>query len=137
MLPTAALMLLPFLIALSLAEMVGGAMGLYSSGLTLLMLGLQVPRAVAAGLDGLLVTLGSMIAGTFVGWGLVTSSTSATIVAWQVFLFDIIGVAELSESRVSDPGVIVALLIGCAGTRAFGRARVRRQEFVADEPQPL
>lgn len=40
MLPTAALILLPFLIALSLAEMVGGAMGLYSSGLTLLTLGL-------------------------------------------------------------------------------------------------
>jgi hypothetical protein len=38
--PTAALMLLPFLIALSLAEMVSGAMGLYFSGLTLLTLGL-------------------------------------------------------------------------------------------------
>ncbi len=194
LLPTAALILLPFLLALTLAEMVGGAMDLYSSGLTLLTLGLKVPRAVAAGLDGLLMTLGSlylvwfagsffgpfegfliflgvplaawagafiadatcrrqdyssvdmfdargrygsvgwpalgsMIAGTFVGWGLVTSSTSATILAWQGYLFDIFGVAELSEWRVSDLGVIVALLIGCAGTWAFGRARVRRQEF--------
>ena len=169
-------------------------MDLYSSGLTLLTLGLKVPRAVAAGLDGVLMTLGSlylvwfagsffgpfegfliflgvplaawsgafiadatcrrqdyssvdmfdvrgrygsvgwpalgsMIAGTFVGFGLVTSSTSITILAWQGYLFDIFGVAEQSEWRGSDLGVIVALLIGCAGTWAFGRARVRRQEF--------
>jgi purine-cytosine permease-like protein len=193
LLPTSALILLLFLLALSLAETVAGAMDLYSSGLTLLTLGLKVPRAVAAGLDGVLMTLGSlylvwfagsffgpfegfliflgvplaawsgafiadaacrrqdyssvdifdargrygsvgwpalgsMIAGTFVGWGLVTSSTSATILAWQGYFFDIFGVAEQSEWRGSDLGVIVALLIGFAGTWAFGRARVRRQE---------
>lgn len=194
LLPTSALILLLFLLALSLAEMVGGAMDLYSSGLTLLTLGLKVPRAVAAGLDGLLMTLGSlylvwfagsffgpfesfliflgaplaawagafiadatlrrqdyssvdmfdargrygsvgwpalgsMIAGTFVGWGLVTSSTSATILAWQGFIFTLLGVAEQSTWRASDIGVIVALLMGFAGTWAFGRARIRRQEF--------
>ena len=194
LLPTSALILLLFLLALSLAATVAGAMDLYSSGLTLLTLGLKVPGAVAAGLDGVLMTLGSlylvwfagsffgpfegfliflgvplaawsgafiadatcrrqdyssvdmfdvrgrygsvgwpalgsMIAGTFVGFGLVTSSTSVTILAWQVYFFDIFGVAEQSEWRGSDLGVIVALLIGFAGTWAFGRARVRRQEF--------
>ena len=69
-----------------------------------------------------------MIAGTFVGWGLVTSSTSVTILAWQGYFFDIFGVAEQSEWRGSDLGVIAALAVGFTGTLVLGRARVRRQE---------
>jgi nucleobase:cation symporter-1, NCS1 family len=72
--------------------------------------------------------LGSMIAGTFVGFGLVTSSTSITILAWQGYIFDLLGVAQASSWRESDLGVIAALTIGFAGTLVFGRARVRRQE---------
>lgn len=193
LLPTSALILLPFLLVMSLGTTGSGAMDLYSSGLTLLTLGLRVPRAVAAGLDGLLMilgslyllwfagsffgpfesfliflgvplaawagvfiadatcrrddyssaylfdvrgrygsvgwpALGSMIVGTLVGWGLVTSATSATILAWQGFIFDLLGVAQASTWRESDLGVIAALTIGFAGTLVLGRARVRRQE---------
>ena len=71
LLPTSALILLLFLLALSLAATVAASMDLYSSGLTLLTLGLKVPRAVAAGLDGVLMTLGSLylvwFAGSFFG----------------------------------------------------------------------
>jgi len=193
LLPTSALILLPFLLVLSLGTTGAGAMDLYSSGLTLLTLGLKVPRALAAGIDGVLMTLGSlyllwfaesffgpfesfliflgvpmaawagafiadatcrrrdyssaalfnaggrygsvgwpalgsMIMGTVMGWGLVTSDTSAPLLAWQGFLFDLLGVAQASTWRDSDLGVIAALVIGFAGTWALGRARVRRQE---------
>ncbi len=193
LLPTSALVLLPFLLVLSIGTAGTGAMDLYSSGLTLLTLGLKVPRAVAAGLDGVLMilgslyllwfaesffgpfesflifltvpltawsgvfiadatcrradyssadlfdvsgrygsvgwpALGSMIVGTLVGWGLVTSDTSATLLAWQGFIFDLLGVAQASTWRDSDLGVIAALAIGFIGAWVLGRARVRRQE---------
>ncbi len=69
-----------------------------------------------------------MIVGTLVGWGLVTSDTSATLLAWQGFIFDLPGVAPESTWRDSDLRVIAALVIGFVGTWALGRARVRRQE---------
>ena len=72
--------------------------------------------------------LGSMIVGTLVGWGLVTSDSSATLLAWQGFIFDLLGVAQASTWRDSDLGVIAALVIGFAGTLVLGRARIRRQE---------
>ena len=150
LLPTSALILLPFLLVMSLGTTGSGAMDLYSSGLTLLTLGLRVPRAGVfiadatcrrddyssadlfnvRGRYGLVgwPALGSMIVGTLVGWGLVTSDTSATLLAWQGFIFDLPGVAPESTWRDSDLGVIAALVIGFVGTWALGRARVRRQE---------
>lgn len=71
LLPTSYLILLPFLLVLSLGTTGSGAMNLYSSGLTLLTLGLRVSRAAAAGIDGVLMTLGSLyllwFAGSFFG----------------------------------------------------------------------
>jgi purine-cytosine permease-like protein len=193
LLPTSYLVLLPFLLVLALGATGAGAMDLYSSGLSLLTLGLKVPRAVAAGIDGILMTLGSlyllwfadsffgpfesfliflgvplaawtgvfladascrrqdysgpdlfhasgrygsigwpallsMIAGTFIGWGLVQSDGSIPFLAWQGFLFELLGVAPQSDWRVSNIGVIIGLLVGFAGTWIFGRARVHRQE---------
>ena len=60
LLPTSYLILLPLLLILSLSTTGSGAMDLYSSGLALLTLGLRVPRAVAAGIDGILMALGSV-----------------------------------------------------------------------------
>ena len=150
LLPTSALILLPFLLVMSLGTTGSGAMDLYSSGLTLLTLGLRVPRAGVfiadatcrrddyssadlfnvRGRYGLVgwPALGSMIVGTLVGWRLVTSDTSATLLAWQGFIFDLPGVAPESTWRDSDLRVIAALVIGFVGTWALGRARVRRQE---------
>jgi purine-cytosine permease-like protein len=64
--------LVPFVLV-SVAGLISGAMlDLYSSGLTLLTLGLRTPRYVAAGVDGVLMVLGTIYivwvaAGNFLG----------------------------------------------------------------------
>ncbi|WP_420112925.1 purine-cytosine permease family protein [Pseudactinotalea sp.] len=52
--------LVPFLIAAVLALVSGAVLGIYSSGLTLLSLGLKVKRPVAAGIDGTILTIGAI-----------------------------------------------------------------------------
>ncbi|MGA4670859.1 purine-cytosine permease family protein [Propionibacteriaceae bacterium Y1923] len=52
--------LLPFLIVAILTLISGAVLGIYSSGLTLLSLGIKIPRPVAAGFDGLILTLGTI-----------------------------------------------------------------------------
>ena len=49
-----------FGVAAVLALVSGAVLGIYSSGLTLLSLGVRIPRPAAAGLDGLLLTLGTI-----------------------------------------------------------------------------
>ena len=51
--------LLPFLVVAVLGLVSGAVLGIYSSGLTLLSLGLPVPRPAAAAVDGVLLTLGT------------------------------------------------------------------------------
>lgn len=51
--------LVPFLVAAILALVSGAVLGIYSSGLTLLSLGVRVPRPVAALIDGLILTAGT------------------------------------------------------------------------------
>jgi len=52
--------LVPFLLTAVLALVSGAVLGIYSSGLTLLSLGIKVPRPVAAGIDGTILTLGTI-----------------------------------------------------------------------------
>lgn len=52
--------LVVFGVAAVLALVSGAVLGIYSSGLTLLSLGVRIPRPAAAGIDGLLLTLGSI-----------------------------------------------------------------------------
>ncbi len=52
--------LVPFLIAAILALVSGAVLGIYSSGLTLLSLGLKIARPKAAFIDGVLLTLGTI-----------------------------------------------------------------------------
>ncbi|WP_131105767.1 purine-cytosine permease family protein [Ornithinimicrobium sufpigmenti] len=52
--------LLPFLLAAVLALVSGAVLGIYSSGLTLLSLGVNIPRPAAAGIDGTIMTLGAV-----------------------------------------------------------------------------
>ncbi|OIU88263.1 cytosine permease [Microbacterium sp. AR7-10] len=49
--------LLPFLLTAVLALVSGAVLGIYSSGLTLLSLGIRIPRPAAAGIDGLILTV--------------------------------------------------------------------------------
>lgn len=52
--------LVPFLIAAVLSLVSGAVLGIYSSGLTLLSLGVKLPRPVAAGIDGVILTAGTL-----------------------------------------------------------------------------
>ena len=51
--------LVPFLVAAILSLVSGAVLGIYSSGLTLLSLGVKIPRPVAALIDGVILTLGT------------------------------------------------------------------------------
>src|SRR4029079_16537849 len=52
--------LVPFLVAAVLALVSGAVLGIYSSGLTLLSLGVRIPRPAAALVDGVILTLGTI-----------------------------------------------------------------------------
>ncbi|MGO0575474.1 purine-cytosine permease family protein [Ornithinimicrobium panacihumi] len=52
--------LVPFLLAAVLALVSGAVLGIYSSGLTLLSLGINIPRPAAAAIDGTILTLGTI-----------------------------------------------------------------------------
>lgn len=52
--------LVPFLLAAILALVSGAVLGIYSSGLTLLSLGVRIPRPAAAFVDGMILTLGTI-----------------------------------------------------------------------------
>ncbi|MFT3873382.1 MAG: cytosine permease [Nocardioides sp.] len=52
--------LVPFLICAILALVSGAVLGIYSSGLTLLSLGVRIPRPSAAFVDGVILTLGTI-----------------------------------------------------------------------------
>ncbi|WP_122263630.1 purine-cytosine permease family protein [Ornithinimicrobium cerasi] len=52
--------LVPFLLAAVLALVSGAVLGIYSSGLTLLSLGVKIPRPTAALIDGTILTLGTI-----------------------------------------------------------------------------
>ena len=53
-------LLIPFALVVVLGLVAGAIMDIYSSGLSLLAVGLKVPRPVAAGIDGVLMVLGSV-----------------------------------------------------------------------------
>ncbi|QJC22490.1 purine-cytosine permease family protein [Arcanobacterium buesumense] len=52
--------LLPFLVTAVLGLVSGAVLGIYSSGLTLLSLGVKVSRPAAAGIDGIILTTGTI-----------------------------------------------------------------------------
>lgn len=53
-------LLVPFLATAVLALVSGAVLGIYSSGLTLLSLGIRIPRPAAAAIDGVILTLGTI-----------------------------------------------------------------------------
>ena len=53
-------LLVPFLVAVILSLVSGAVLGIYSSGLTLLSLGVRIPRPAAALVDGVILTLGTI-----------------------------------------------------------------------------
>jgi purine-cytosine permease-like protein len=72
--------------------------------------------------------VGLMVAGTAVGWGLVTN-TSATWLKWQGYLLGPFGLGGKGGTwAFANLGVIVALVIALAGWLIAGRRTVRAQE---------
>ena len=109
--------LLPFAVVAVLGLISGAVMDIYSSGLTLLTLGLPAPRWVAAAIDGVLMVIGATYILFYAGSDFVTIFEAFLIVlgvpmaAWcGVFLADL-----LLRRRDYDEAVAV-----------HGQRRVRR-----------
>jgi nucleobase:cation symporter-1, NCS1 family len=69
-----------------------------------------------------------ILAGTALGWGLVTN-TSASWLTWQGYLLGPLGLGGKSGAwAFANLGVLLALVLGFAATLAFGRSAVRAQE---------
>jgi purine-cytosine permease-like protein len=69
-----------------------------------------------------------IIAGTVIGWGLVTN-TAASWLGWQGYLLAPLGLGGRSGSwAFANLGVLVALVIGFAATWVSRRSKVRAQE---------
>jgi len=73
------------------------------------------------------VSIGLLVVGTVVGWGLVTN-TYAEWLAWQGYLFGPADGAFRADWGFSNLGVLVALLIGFLGYLLLGRSAVKAQE---------
>jgi purine-cytosine permease-like protein len=72
-----------------------------------------------------------VVLGTVVGWGLVTN-TFAGWLGWQGYLLDAVGLGGRTGAWAgAGLGVLVALVIGLAGTLLLSRGRVRAQEATA------
>jgi purine-cytosine permease-like protein len=82
------------------------------------------------------VGVGSMVVGTFVGWGLVVSTAAdgyepeAPGFGWQGYLLEPLGLGPKLDGTwtYANLGVVVALLLPFALYVLLGRAAVRRQE---------
>ena len=102
--------LIPFAIVAVLGLIGGAVLDIYSSGIALLSAGLKVPRAVAAGIDGVIMIIGAVyivfFAGSFIGpfQGFLIT-LGVPIAAWcGIFLADMtLRRADYSESDLFRP----------------------------------
>ena len=187
--------LVPFVIVAVLGLVGGAVLDIYSSGLSLLSVGLPAPRYVAALIDGTVMTIGTIyvvfsgnfliefqgflitlgvpiaawcgimladillrrrdyaeaelydrrgrygdvrwvsvglvVAGAVIGWGLVTNGLASWL-TWQGYLLGPLGLGGKNGAwAFANVGVLVALVLGFAGTLAFGRPAIRAQEAAA------
>ena len=69
-----------------------------------------------------------LVLGTVLGWGLVTNTTTA-ILTWQGYLLEPFGLGGREGAwQYANLGVLVALVVGFAGTLLLSRGRVQVQE---------
>ena len=74
------------------------------------------------------VSIGLVLLGTFLGWGLVTNSFAGWL-GWQGYLLGPIGGRE-GAWAYANLGVLVSLLVGFVGALLLSRGAVRRQESI-------
>jgi len=193
--------LVPFVIVAVLGLVGGAVLDIYSSGLSMLSVGVPVPRYVAALIDGTVMTIGTIyvvfsgnfliefqgflitlgvpiaawcgimladillrhrdyaeaelydrkgrygdvrwlsvglvVVGSVIGWGLVTNGFASWL-TWQGYLLGPLGLGGKTGAwAFANVGVLVALVLGFAGTLAFGRPAIRAQEAAgAPDPAP-
>jgi nucleobase:cation symporter-1, NCS1 family len=82
------------------------------------------------------VSVALMVAGTIIGWGLVTN-TSASWLKWQGYLLGPFGLGGKTGTwAFANLGVVVALVLTFAGWLIAGRGPVRAQESIAAPEVP-
>lgn len=121
--------LIPFLITAVLALVSGAVLGIYSSGLTLLSLGVKIPRPAAAGIDGVILTAGTVwvvfFAQDFLGpFQSFLITLGVPIASWAgIMIADIaLRKADYDEAALFDPNgrygawdwVSIATMIGAS-----------------------
>lgn len=101
--------IVPFAIIVVLGLMAGAIMDIYSSGLSLLAVGLKVPRPVAAGIDGVLMVIGAIfvlfVAQDFVGpFQAFLITLGVPIAAWcGIFIADVVvRKKDLADTELYD-----------------------------------
>ena len=120
--------MIPFVVVVVLGLIGGIVLDIYSSGLSLLSMGLRVPRAVAAGIDGVLMTIGAVLVtffatdflGPFQGF-LITGGVP--LAAWLgVFLGDMaLRRRDYADADLYDPrGRYGAVRWGAIGLMLLG-----------------
>jgi NCS1 family nucleobase:cation symporter-1 len=78
-----------------------------------------------------------LVAGTVIGWGLVTNSYASWL-SWQGYLLGPFGLGGKTGTwAFANLGVIVALVIAFVGWLVFGRAAIRRQEAAPAAAEPV
>jgi purine-cytosine permease-like protein len=80
------------------------------------------------------VPLALVVAGTVIGWGLVTNSFAGWL-GWQGYLLGPLGLGGREGAwAYAGLGILVALVIGFAGTLLGSRNRIRREEAAGVRP---
>ncbi|GAA1809050.1 allantoin permease [Planosporangium flavigriseum] len=78
------------------------------------------------------VAVGLVVAGTAVGWGLVTNGFASWL-SWQGYLLSVVGLGGKTGAwAYANLGVAASFAIGFAGYLALGRQRVRAQERIGE-----
>ena len=101
--------LIPFALVAVLGLIGGAILDLYSSGLTLVSIGLPVKRYVAAGIDGLIMTIGTIYlvwfaSDFFVPFQGFLITLGVPVAVWSgLFAADVLMRKSYSESELFDP----------------------------------
>lgn len=102
--------LIPFWIVAVLTLVSGAVLGIYSSGLTLLSLGIDIPRPAAAAIDGVILTIGTIwvafFASSFVGpFQSFLITLGVPIASWAgILIADVLTRrADYDEAALFDP----------------------------------
>ena len=152
--------LVPFLITAVLALVSGAVLGIYSSGLTLLTLGIEISRPAAAAIDGIILTIGTIwvvfFSQSFLGpfqsflitLGVPLASWAGILVVASVIGWGLVANMFAEEASWNNwqgyflplvgehwadanLGVLVALVLSFVAAWFGRRGRIRRQEEIA------